>query len=183
MVKAIIHFKVYNVIIKVMNAVSSIIRTIEKMAFYVIMAVVVIISACSDDEEVPLTGTKYSFSDIAGSWNATSALIFSLSVAQPETVDIMDEGGSLTLAVQSNRKFTLTIVRPGRADEISTGNMGFDEEWVAMAFDDAPNDYSYMFIQLDDPRENMIIRGETEYDFDLDGTEELTSVDLEMVRI
>jgi len=144
-----------------------------------------LVTACDGgDDEVPLIGTEYSISDIMGSWNASSATIANLSGGQPGFVDIIDEGGSLTLSIQSNGRFSLTINRPGRADEIWTGDMGFDEEWLAVRFDgDAADDYSYMFIDLNDVKNFMIIRGDAEYDFDEDGTEEQASVDLELDRV
>ncbi len=167
------------------SIIASLFNKFEQTLFLTVITVVLLMgSACGDDDEVPLTGTKYSISDITGSWTATNAFIFSLAAgAQPATVDIVGEGGSLMLSIQSSGRFTLTIKRPSRADEISTGDMGFDDEWLAVSFDDAPGDYSYMFIELDENRSNMTIRGETEYDFDEDGTEELASIDLEMTRI
>jgi len=167
------------------SIIASLFNKFEQILFLTVMAVVLLIgSACGGDDEVPLTGTKYSISDITGSWTATSALIFNLTAGvQPATVDVVGEGGSLMLSVQSNGRFILTIKRPSRADGISAGDMGFDDEWLAVSFDDAPGDYSYMFIEMDENRNNMTIRGETEYDFDVDGTEELASIDLEMTRI
>ena len=143
------------------------------------------IAGCDGGEdEVPLTGTKYAISDIMGDWNASAATIANLTGGQPAFVDIIGEGGSLSLSIQSNGRFTLVIMRPGRADETFTGDMGFDEEWLAVRFDgDAADDYSYMYIELNGAMDFMIIRGDSEYDFDEDGTEELASIDLELNRV
>lgn len=180
----------YVFLLKIKRMETSILAVVFKkyaswLVLPVLMAVLVVGNACDGgDDEVPLTGTKYSISDIAGSWEASSATIADLTGAQHPFVDIIGEGGSLTLSIQSNGRFTLTIKRPGRADETFTGDMGFDEEWLAVRFDgDAADDYSYMFIDLNDPKNFMIIRGETEYDFDEDGNDETASIDLELDRV
>ena len=151
----------------------------------ILVGLLFIMTSCDGgDDEVPLVGTKYSISDIMGNWNASAATIANLSGGQPAFVDIIGEGGTLSLSIQSNGRFSLTIERPGRSDETFTGDMGFDEEWLAVRFDgDAADDYAYMFIELNAAKDFMIIRGDSEYDFDEDGTDELASIDLELDRM
>ncbi len=142
------------------------------------------ISCGSDDEdEISLVGTNISMSDIAGSWTAISALIGNLTPgSQPVAVDVIDERGSVSLSIQSNGRYTFTIKRPTRADDIFTGPLGFDGEWLAVGYDDAPGEYNYWFIELSTNQNNLTLRGESTYDFDQNDTDDPASYNLELVR-
>ena len=67
------------------------------LLFVVVLAPLTFFIACSDDDE-PSTER---ISEIAGTWTATKATF--------NGIDVVLEGGSVTLAIQSNGKFTFTI--------------------------------------------------------------------------
>ena len=140
--------------------------------------------ACNKNkEEYPLNGPILSMADIAGTWNATTANFSGdeLDAAgQPKFIDIIAEGGSVTLSIQSNGRFTSTIALPGEPDNISTGQLGFDEQWLAISFDEDPGEYEFFFIEL--VNNVLTLRGPAEFDFDDDGLEEPGSLDWVMER-
>jgi len=130
---------------------------------------------CKEGEEYPLQGTNLSMNDIAGNWQATTAS-FSYDTL---FLDVIAEEGSALLVIQSNGRFTFTIKLPEEADDVSTGQLGFDEEWLAISFDDDPEEYAYYFIQL--ANGILTLRGPAEYDLDDDGTLEPASLNLVLI--
>jgi hypothetical protein len=111
-------------------------------------------------------------SEIAGNWTATKATF--------NGTDVVEEGGSVTLAIQSNGRFTFTIKRPGETDMVFTGRLGFDEQWLAVEYDTNPGEYEYYDISYD--ANNLHIGANSEFDFDGDGTDEFVVFFLDMVR-
>ena len=111
-------------------------------------------------------------SEIAGTWTATSATF--------NGVDVIDEGGSVKLVIQSSGKFTFTIKRPGKSDMVFTGKLGFDEQWLAVEYDSNPGEYEYYDISYD--ANNLHIGANSEFDFNGDGEDELVIFFLDMVR-
>ena len=111
-------------------------------------------------------------SGIAGTWTATSATF--------NGVDVVEEGGSVTLVIEKDGRFTFTIVRPGRTAMVFTGKLGFDEQWLEVEYDSDPGEYEYYDITYDE--HNMHIGANSVFDFDGDGTPEEVIFFLEMIR-
>ena len=139
----------------------------ERALLFVVVLVLNFFVACSDDEP-----SSEKISEIAGTWTATSATF--------NGTDVVTEGGSVTLVIQSNGKFTFTIRRPGKTDMVFTGRLGFDEQWLAVAYDSDPGEYEYYDITYDD--HNLHIGANSAFDFDGDGSDEIVIFFLEMVR-
>jgi len=151
---------------------NSIYLTAKKITGLALLFIVVITPltffvACSDDE--PSTERV---SEIAGTWTATSATF--------NGIDVVSEGGSVSLVIQNNGRFTFTIKRPGRDDMVFTGKLGFDEEWLAVEYDTNPGEYEYYDITYDE--NNLHIGANSEFDFDGNGTDEEVIFFLDMVR-
>ena len=149
----------------------------NKFLFFLtaILAVFIIFASCGDDDEdFSDTGTNLSISDISGSWIATSA-----TFSAPENIDILAEGGMVTLVIQANGNFTFTLKYPGEADEVSTGKLGFDGEWLAVRFDDDPEEASF-FISL--VNNILTLRGQVELDLDQNGIEDFGILEMIMKR-
>jgi len=136
--------------------------------FVIAIAPMVLFTACDKDEGL----SSEKVSEIAGTWTATSTSF--------NGVDVIEEGGSVTLVIQSNGNFTFTIMRPGRTDMVFTGKLGFDEKWLAVEYDTNPGEYEYYDITYDE--DNLHIGANSEFDFDGDGTDEAVVFFLEMVR-
>lgn len=89
----------------------------------VLMASLTIFNSCKDDDEPSIDKV----SEIAGTWTTTKATF--------NGTDVVLEGGRVTLAIQSNGRFTFELKRPGKTDMVFTGKLGFDEEWLALEYD------------------------------------------------
>ncbi len=140
-----------------------------------ILAVSLTFTSCGgDDEDFSDTGTNLSISDIAGSWIATSA-----TFTAPEPIDILEEGATVTLVIQNNGRFTFTLKFPGEADDVSTGKLGFDGEYLAVRFDDDPEEASF-FISL--VNNILTLRGQVELDLDGNGIDDFGILAMIMER-
>ncbi len=147
--------------------------------------VIFVAFSCSEDDGDDLTTEgPFSISELAGNWNATMAR-FS---ANNTTVDVVEDGGTATMTVQSNGKFTLNIDPVDRNPYSVSGTM-FWEKWEGNYFftiewDDSPGDWDSYGASLNS---NILqINGgfnTGEYDFDNDGTMEPAEVDFEFERI
>jgi hypothetical protein len=127
-------------------------------------------------------GPSYCISDLVGTWNATE-LTFSACSGEG-FIDLIAEGGSASLVVQSNGRFTLTVGYPD-GNEVFTGKMYFeDNQFFAIQFDDdSPDDPTYFGDTLSGNTFRLIGGPETaEFDFDDDGIEECASVNLTVVK-
>ena len=123
-------------------------------------------------------GPSYCISDLAGTWNATQ-LTFSACSGEG-FFDLIAEGGSATIAIQSSGRFTLNVTYPD-GSEVFGGKMYFeDSQWYAIQFDDdPPDDPTYFGDTLTGNTFRLIGGPETaEFDFDDDGTDECASVSL-----
>ena len=145
--------------------------------------------SCSDDPpEVTPDGPNYSISELQGTWNATSIRFSYCGSGQvePSTYEVIAEGGSATMVVQSNGRFTLTINLAGELEPVlATGTMFFEDgEFFAIQFDDdEPNDPTYFGDTLSGNTFSLIGGPETaEWDFDGDGNDECASVSLSFER-
>lgn len=116
--------------------------------------------------------TDERIAEIAGTWTATYASF--------NGVDVVEEGGSVSLEIKDNGRFTFTIQRPGRAAMVFTGSFGFDEDWLEVEYDDYPGEYEYYDITYD--ANNLHIGANSEFDFDGDGSDEIVVFFLDMVR-
>ena len=143
-------------------------------------------SSDSDGDEQSDTGPDFAISELQGTWVATN-LTFSYSEAgerpDPDFVNIIDEGGSASMTVQSGGRFALTIAPTDRAAFIVSGRMFFEEgEFFAIEFD-GEDDYEYFGATLSG--NTFTINGgpnTAEYDLDLNGTDDPCSVYLVLVR-
>ena len=102
---------------------------------------VVFLAGCNDDDDDDFSssGNTLSISDIQGFWLAESA-----TFSGPEFIDLYEEPGSITLSIQSNGRFTFMINRPGEPDEVYTGKLGFDGDFLAVRFDGEDEDDSFL---------------------------------------
>ncbi len=153
------------------------------------LLVFLFVSCSSDDEDVMADeGPSFAISDLQGTWEATS-LVFSYSgqgpVPEPSSYDVIAEGGSATLVVQSNGRFTLTVRPAGEDTESFSGRMYFEDgEFFAIQFDDdPPDDPTYFGETLSGDTFTLNGGPDTaEWDFDGDGEDEPASVFLRFTR-
>ena len=138
------------------------------LLFVLILAALTFFVSCKKDGDQ----IDERVAEIVGTWTATSASF--------NGVDVVEGGGSVTLEIQNNGRFTFTIIRPGIVVVIFTGKLGFDEEWLEVEYDTDPGEYEYYDITYD--ASNLHIGANSEFDFDGDGVDEFVIFFLDMVR-
>jgi hypothetical protein len=152
-------------------------KIIAFLLYFTCITILILISgSCSQEDDTPaLQGDNYSINDISGKWIAMQAGFTSMEVPDKGFLDVIAEGGTLTITIQSNGRFSMTIVLPQKPDQVFTGQLGFDEEWLAVSYDEAPGDYDYHYFDLNADKTVLTIRGQGTYDFDEDGEEDSAS--------
>jgi len=152
---------------------SLIIRSVLLLTSF--LALLTFFIACGGDDDPPLEGNNISMTDLAGTWTATGATF--------NGTDVVADGGSVTMTIQSNGRFNLTMKRQGMDDMIFTGQLGFDEQWLAVEYDTYPGEWEYYDYDLTDGKTKFHIGANSEFDFDGDGVDEFVIFFLDMVRI
>ena len=75
-----------------------------------------LVFSCSSDEDeegFTLNGTTIAMADISGNWNATRGVFQSSALGPAFQVDVVDEGGTITMSIQSDGKFSITVTETG----------------------------------------------------------------------
>lgn len=137
--------------------------------------------ACSsdDDGDVITQEGPFKIYELQGTWDATQAL-FS---GDDASVDIIQEGGSVSITIERCGGFSMTINPAGRDPYIVRGLM-FWEEWegqfyFAIEWADSRGDWDTYGADLTNNNKTFSINGgleSGEYDFDDDGDMEPASV-------
>lgn len=154
------------------------------MLFFTGLSILSCSSDGDDDEdginfsECSLNGPNFSISEVVGNWTATQANFDIPGTSQQ--VDVVAEGGTVTLNVQSNGGFTLVITENGAAGETTTGDLAFCEDLFTVRYDDAPNEPEILQGSLVDG--TFTITGPVEYDVDGDGSDDEAFVILRLER-
>lgn len=81
-----------------------------------------------------------------------------------QQIDVVAEGGTVSLNVESNGGFTLTITENGASGESTTGDLSFCDGLFTVRYDDAPNDPEILQGSLNSGV--FSITGPEEYDVD-----------------
>ncbi len=145
--------------------------------------ILALLVTCSDDEGIELCGTNLCIEDIAGNWNATQAS-FGAVTGPAMSVDVVADGGTVTMSIQNNGTFSVTITVIGEAPEVSNGQMSFDEDLLVVSFSDSPEDFEFFSITHNEPMLNISGgNGSVEFDLDGDGVDDPANIDFVMERL
>lgn len=157
----------------------------KKLCYIFMIALVSLNFSCSneDDDDGLTKDGPFQISELSGNWEATKAQ-FSVSST---SVDVVEDGGTVTMTVQSSGRFTLSLNPVDRSAYTVSGEL-FWEEWqgsyyFAIVWDDEPNDWDTYGHTYDGT--TLTFNGGTdsgEYDFDNDGDMESCSVHFIFVR-
>lgn len=166
-------------------------KTLSKFLVAPFFVFAFLLFSCSsdDDEDVQANcGPAYCVEDLEGTWNATSVLFTPCVFEGFEGIDLIAEGATAQMVVQSNGRFTITISYPGEGSESFSGRIYFeDSTWFAIQFDeDPPNDPTYFGDTLSNNNTVFEMNGGSEtaeFDFDDDGEEECASVYLRFEKV
>ncbi|GMQ24157.1 hypothetical protein Aoki45_08390 [Algoriphagus sp. oki45] len=135
--------------------------------------------SCSqeDMEEVLVKEGSFKISELAGNWEATKAQYSVSSLS----VDVVENGGTVSMSVQTNGRFTLRVDPINRDAYTVSGEM-FWEEWqqtyrFAIRWDKLPEEYEVYAHTYDGGIFSLNGgEGSGEYDFDGDGDFEKCTV-------
>lgn len=157
----------------------------KKFCYIFLIALVSLNFGCNkDDDDDGLTKDgPFAISELSGNWEATKAQ-FSVNTT---SVDVVEDGGTVSMIVQSSGRFILTINPVDRSAYTVSGEL-FWEEWqgsyyFAIVWDDEPNDWDTYGHTYDGT--TLTFNGGTdsgEYDFDNDGDFESCSIHFIFVR-
>lgn len=160
-------------------------RTSAKALLLSAFLMVFSISCDKSSAEDPLVKDgPFNISELAGNWEATQAQ-FSVGTT---SVDIVEDGGIVTMTVLSSGKFTLTINPTDRPAYTVSGEM-FWEKWegsyyFSIVWDDEPDDWDSYGHTWDGTTLTLNGGADTgEYDFDNDGDAESCSLHFDFVKI
>ena len=144
--------------------------------------------SCSKDETDDLVkeGGPFKISELVGNWEATSA--FFVRDSDNMSVDIIGDGGTISIAIQSNGRFTLTTNPADRAAYTITGEMFWEEfegnYYFAIEWDDYPGDWDTYGATLSGTTFSINGSFDTaEYDFNNNGTFESASINMVFIKV
>ena len=123
-----------------------------------------------DPEDVLTKDGRFPISELAGTWEATKAQ-FSVNTV---SVDVVEDGGTARMSVQSDGRFTLTLDPVDRNAYSVSGEMFWEEfqqtYYFAITWDDYPDDWDTYGETFDGTTLSLNGGADTgEYDFNNDG--------------
>jgi hypothetical protein len=161
-------------------------KTPRKFVLFTTFFAMFLLSCSKDDpSDVLVKEGPFKISELAGNWEANRAYF---SDGNLNSVDVVGEGGTVTLAVQGSGRFSMTIDPADRAAYTVGGEMFWEpfegKYYFAIEWDKYKGDWDTYGATLD---VNIFsFNGgfdSGEYDFDNDGTFEATSISCEFERI
>ncbi len=160
-------------------------RTSVKALLFSTILIVFVGFSCSEGEPVTKEG-PFNISELGGNWEATSA--YFRSDDGNMDIELIGEGGTVTMSVQSSGRFTM-IVDPADRASYSVGGEMFWEIWegqylFSITWDVDPDDWENYGATLTES--TLLISGSfgtAEYDFDNDGTPESSTLRIEFTRV
>ncbi len=154
--------------------------------FLLLISLMALTFSCgSDEEEEGLTKDgPFQISELSGTWEATQAQFSANTVS----VDVVADGGSVVMTVQSNGRFTVTIDPVDRQAYTVSGEM-FWEQWqgsyyFAIVWAGDPDDWDTYGHTYDGATLTLNGGADTgEYDFNNDGSMESCTVHFKFDRM
>jgi hypothetical protein len=145
-------------------------------------------SSGDSGSKISKEGGPFAISEFTGNWEATQAGF--LRISDNLWVDIVADGGSLSLTVQSSGRSTFTINPVDREAYTVSGEMFWGryegEDALAIVWDgspDADDRSSFRFVELTDTTFSLGCTSECgEYDFNNNGDPEVADLGFEFVR-
>ena len=159
-------------------------NSIKTLVFSTVLLLFVASSCSKDESELLKEGGPFKISELAGNWEATSAFFGSDNMS----VYIIEDGGSLSLAVQSSGRFTLAIDPVDREAYTESGEMFWElyegDYYFAIKWDAYPDDWATYGATHTDT--TFFMNGASdagEYDFDNDGTSEPAVIAIRYIKV
>jgi hypothetical protein len=159
-------------------------NSIKILLFCMVLILFVAPSCNKDDSELVKEGGPFKINELAGNWEATSAFFGNDSASKY----IIEDGGSLSLSVESNGRCTLIVGPDDREAYTESGEMFWElyegDYYFAIRWDAYPDDWATYGATYNDS--TFFMNGgfdSGEYDFDNDGTSESAGIGFAFKRI
>ena len=149
-------------------------RTRAGLARLALLWAAVLATACGGDGKV--TGPEPSVAPLVGDWAASAMVVTSL--ANPDVApDLIQLGASFTLNVQPSGQYTAILLYARQAStEIGFLSVSGNVVTMARTFPSAATSSALFTLEGND----LTLDGDTEFDFNLDGTPEPALAHLEL---
>ncbi|MEM9362345.1 MAG: hypothetical protein AAGA43_06905 [Bacteroidota bacterium] len=152
----------------------------------VFLILLISVSCESDSTEetldpTPLPPEGITISTLAGNWEATMAVFDIRNAGEAESVDIIEQGGTVSFVISSNGSYTLTITAPGENPDIFDGTIAIINNQLEITFSDSPDEFQRFDFQATSI--TLDIQGALQLDFDNDGTNELADFRFDFNRV
>jgi hypothetical protein len=125
----------------------------------------------------PASGT--SMADLEGTWEGAE-LLFISQPDEADTVDVISDGGSLTLIIDDDGSYGLAMTLPEDLPALENGTVFIDEARLILIGDSPLSDVMVFNFEL--AADTLFLDGNSEYDFDDDGTDEPALIEAELQR-
>jgi hypothetical protein len=123
------------------------------------------------------TGTTVA--DLEGTWEASVFRFVSLPV-RADTVDVIADGGRLTVMISDDASYSVGIAEPDELPLLETGTALIDEGRLILIGGLAPDEPQVFNFEL--AGDTLSLEGEGEFDFDADGVDDPAIVEAVLER-
>ncbi|MEE9132297.1 MAG: hypothetical protein V3U13_01935 [Gemmatimonadota bacterium] len=123
------------------------------------------------------TGTTVA--DLEGTWEASVFRFISLPV-RADTVDVIADGGSLTVMISDDASYSVGIAEPDELPLLATGTVLIDEGRLILIGGLGPDGPQVFNFEL--AGDTLSLEGEGEFDFDADGVDDPAIVEAVLER-
>ena len=142
------------------------------LAILCLLSVGLVLGACSDDGTGPAE-----LQPLVGTWQATELTLTNL--ANPDTsVDLIEQGATFTLSILATGQYSASLVIFGQPSQ-EVGSVSVSGNQITIAPNGGSSTTGTWILQGN----TVIVDGDTEFDFNVDGIPEAATVHMELIRI
>ena len=120
-----------------------------------------------------------SVADLEGTWDGTRFLFISMP-SEADSVDVLGDGGRLTLIIDDDGSYALAVAQPDELPALENGTVFIDEGRLILISDSPMDDPMVFDFEL--VADTLFLEGNSEYDFDDDGTDDPARIEAELER-
>ena len=104
-----------------------------------VLVILVLVSPGCDGNPNDPSDIDGELAPLVGTWIATR-LLFISQADLSQSVDLIQQGGSATLTISENGRFTFVTILPGEPTDTGMGSLHFEDGFLIAVDDEEPND-------------------------------------------